>query len=215
MSHAILPLLIVVAEASVVTLDTLRTIFICRGTKVWAAILGLVEIMIWLFAIGQIMQNLTDVWCFTAYAVGYTAGNFLGIAIEERLALGTLVVRIITNRDARNLIQAFRNNNYGVTWVEAHGLFGPVQVFFTIIPRRQLKAALHLIRLFDPSTFYSVEDIRTAAFYSSASVPESHLDSGAAFVTQYRFDTLPQSDKSMQSSAGESRTGALVQKHAC
>lgn len=167
-----LPLLILTAEASVVTLDTLRTIFIARTMKARAALLGLVEITIWLFAIGLIMQNLTDFWCFAAYAVAYTIGNFLGIAIEERLALGSSVVRVITKRNPHDLIQALRQNHDGVTWIEAHGLFGPVQVLLTVIPRRQLKAALHLIRGFDHGTFYSVEDVRagTTPTWHAASV---------------------------------------------
>ena len=96
----ILPLLITLAETAVVTLDTVRTIFIARGMKVQAAVLGLVEVTVWLFAISQVMQNLSNPACFAGYAVGFTVGTYLGIRIEERLALGTQVVRVLTRRDA-------------------------------------------------------------------------------------------------------------------
>jgi len=155
-----LPLSIFVAELSVVTLDTVRTIFISRGLKVQAALLGLVLISIWLFAIGQIMQNLSDVFCFVAYAAGYTTGNFLGVTLENKLALGNLVVRIITKKDAGELIEVLRRAGYGVTSLDAMGAFGPVHVLFTIIKRRQLASILELIRQFDPKTFYTIEDVR-------------------------------------------------------
>ncbi len=155
-----LPLSIFVAELSVVTLDTIRTIFISRGLKVPAALLGLVLVSIWLFAIGQIMQNLGDVFCFVAYAAGYTAGNFLGITIEGKLALGSLVVRTITKKDAGPLIDVLRKAGYGVTSIDATGAFGPVHVLFTIIRRRKLNDVLQVINEFDPKTFYTIEDVR-------------------------------------------------------
>src|SRR6476660_5827736 len=90
-----LPLLIFVAEMFVVTLGTMRVISIARGMKLLAPMLGLLEIVIWLFAIGQIMKNLDDVSCYIAFAAGFTVGNFLGIVLETKLAMGNVLVRII------------------------------------------------------------------------------------------------------------------------
>src|SRR5947209_2547847 len=59
----LLPLLIFCAELCVVTISTIRIIFLSRGMKTLAAILGFFEITIWLFAIGQIMRNLSDFGC--------------------------------------------------------------------------------------------------------------------------------------------------------
>jgi uncharacterized protein YebE (UPF0316 family) len=74
-----LPLLVFVAEVCVVTLSTIRIIFVSRGMKVLASVLGFFEISIWLFAIGQIMQNLSDFGCYLAFSGGFTLGNYLGI----------------------------------------------------------------------------------------------------------------------------------------
>ena len=92
----ILPLLIFFAELIVVTISTVRIIFVSRGRKYLAPVLGFFEITIWLFAIGQIMQNLSDLGCFVAFAGGFTVGNFLGVLIEQRLAIGHAVVRLVT-----------------------------------------------------------------------------------------------------------------------
>lgn len=155
-----LALLIFVAETSVVTLDTVRIIFVGRGYKLLSALMGLIVVSIWLFAIGQIMKNLDSVECFLAYAMGYTLGIWFGITIEEKLAIGSQLVRIITHKDASGLIQKLRQRDHGVTFVPAEGASGPVQVIFTIVPRKQLAGVVKLIEEFDDNTFYTVEDVR-------------------------------------------------------
>jgi uncharacterized protein YebE (UPF0316 family) len=158
-----LPILIFLAELCVVTLCTMRMIFISRGRKLLAPMVGFFEITIWLFAIGQIMKNLNDLACYVGFAAGFTLGNFLGLFIETKLALGSLVVRIVTHRDARELFDRLRESQFGLTLVEAEGATGPVTVILTIIHRRQLAEVVSLIKAFDPRTFYSVEDVQSAA----------------------------------------------------
>src|SRR5215470_4683306 len=86
-----LPLFIFLAEVAVVTLCTMRTIYISRGRKFLAPLLGLFEVSIWLFAIGQVMRNLSDLRCYLAFAGGFTAGNYLGVLIDDKLAMGKLL----------------------------------------------------------------------------------------------------------------------------
>ena len=98
-SDLVLPALGFLAESRVLTLATLRTIAIARGKKLPAALLGFFEVSIWLFAIGQVMQNLSNLSCAVAFAAGFSLGNFMGILIEQKLALGNLTVQITTKRD--------------------------------------------------------------------------------------------------------------------
>jgi len=158
-----LPLLVFLAEMCVVTIGTIRVIFVSRGRKLLAPLLGFFEIITWLFAIGQIMKNLNDVGCYMGFAAGFTLGNFLGVFIETKLALGTVVVRIITHREARELIETLRAAKYGLTLIEAAGATGPVKIILTVVQRRQLPQIAGLIRAFDPRTFYSVEEVQAAA----------------------------------------------------
>jgi uncharacterized protein YebE (UPF0316 family) len=157
-----LPLLVFFAELCVVTLCTLRIIFIARGMKFLAPVLGFFEITIWLFAIGQVMRNMENPWCFLGFASGFTLGNFLGVLIEQKLALGTAVVRTITRRDATELIASLRTARFGVTALDAEGATGPVKMVFTVVRRRELEVVLSLIRSFDPAAFYSVDEIQEA-----------------------------------------------------
>ncbi|MDR2635402.1 MAG: DUF5698 domain-containing protein, partial [Campylobacteraceae bacterium] len=103
-----IPLLICLARITDVTIGTMRIIFLSKGMKYLAPVLGFIEICIWLTAITQVMANLTHISNFFAYALGYSIGNFLGIFIEGKLAIGTVVVRIITKKDSRALAVKLR-----------------------------------------------------------------------------------------------------------
>jgi uncharacterized protein YebE (UPF0316 family) len=158
----ILPVLVFLAETCVVTLSTIRTICISRGRKVLSASLGFFEISIWLFAIGQIMQNLSNLNCYIAFASGFCLGNFLGIVIEQKMALGNVVVQITTKKRVCDLVNGLRSANYGVTTLDAHGATGPVQVAFTVIKRKEIENVVSVIKRFDPKAFYSVNDLQSA-----------------------------------------------------
>ena len=158
----LLPLLIYVAETCVVTLGTMRIIFISRGMKTLAPVLGFFEVSLWLFAIGQIMQNLTNPSCYLAFAGGFSCGNYLGILIERRLAIGTLLVRIITSREPDELVEGLKAAGYGLTTVDGQGATGPVTVVFTVLKRKELAHVVAIIKGFDPKAFYSVDEIQAA-----------------------------------------------------
>ena len=163
LSTLLIPLLIFAAEVCVVTIGTLRIIFVSRGYKILAPIFGFFEILLWLFAMSQIMQNLSDWKCFFAFAFGFTFGNLFGIIIEKKLALGTVIVRVITHRDAAALIDQLRSANFGVTCVEGQGATGKVQIVMTVMKRKQLPAVVSLIETHHPSAFYAVDDLQSAS----------------------------------------------------
>jgi uncharacterized protein YebE (UPF0316 family) len=159
----LLPLAIFLAEACVVTISTVRIISVARGRKVLASLLGTVEVTIWLFAIGKVMQHLNDWTCFVAFAAGFTIGNYFGVLLEGKLAFGTLVVRVITNRTGFEIVAALKAAEYGVTSIEAQGATGAVRIILTVIPRKELANVVALIKACDPKVFYSVDDLQSAA----------------------------------------------------
>ncbi|PIP12212.1 MAG: hypothetical protein COX49_06885 [bacterium (Candidatus Stahlbacteria) CG23_combo_of_CG06-09_8_20_14_all_40_9] len=156
----ILPLLIFLARILDVSLGTIRLIFISKGVKYLAPLIGFFEVLIWLLAIGQIMKNLNNVVCYIAYGGGFALGTFLGIFIEEKLSIGMILVRIITQRDATELISFLQLKGYGVTRVNAEGAYGDVMILFSIIRRTDLKEVVDVITKLDPKAFYSIEDVR-------------------------------------------------------
>ena len=156
-----LPLLIFATRICDVSLDTLRIIYVSRGLKFLAASIGFVEVLIWLFAITVIFKNLTNPLYYIAYAGGFAMGNFIGILIEERMAIGTVVIRIITQEDAAELIKCLTKERYGITHVDAQGALGPVKIIFTIVKRKDIEHVLEIIRTCNPPAFYTIEDVRS------------------------------------------------------
>ena len=154
-----LPFLIFLARVVDVTMGTVRVIFVSRGLKYLAPVVGFFEILIWLLAIGQIMKNLSNPMCYVAYAGGFAVGNFVGITIAEKLSLGVVLIRIVTAKDALPLVERLKEQNYGVTSVDGHGTTGEVKVVFTVVKRREVANIVELIKTFNPHAFYSIEEV--------------------------------------------------------
>lgn len=159
-SWVILPLLIFVGRIADVSIGTMRIVFVSRGHKYIAPVLGFFEVLIWLLALTNIMQNLSNPLTYIAYGAGFAMGNFIGISLEERLAMGMCVVRIITRRDAHHLVEQLRLEGYGVTVMDADGNYGKVAVFYSVIKRSCLTHFVGIINKYNPKAFYTVEDVR-------------------------------------------------------
>ena len=158
----LLPLLIFLARVADVSLGTMRIVFVSKGSRLWAPILGFFEVLIWLMAMQQVFRNLDNWVCYVAYAAGFATGNLVGLVIESRIAMGRLTLRIVTRQDSRALVRWFREDGFGVTIVDAHGVKGTVKILFMIINRRDLPRVEGKIRHFNPRAFYSIEDVRLA-----------------------------------------------------
>ena len=158
--YIILPMLIVIARVTDVSIGTMRVIFVSKGYKLFAALCGFFEVLIWIIAITQILKNITNPLYYIAYAGGFGIGNFVGMLIEEKIALGYVLIRVITPNELVELTDYLKNHNYGVTIHDAKGLSGTVKILFTIIPRYHLEQVISFIKEVNPQAFYTVEDIR-------------------------------------------------------
>src|SRR3990172_6468237 len=132
----VLPALVFFARVIDVSMGTVRVILVARGVRWLAPIIGFFEVIIWLLAVSQIMQNLSNIACYVAFGGGYAAGTYVGMLVEGKLHIGKAVLRIITHKEASELIDKLRAANYGVTSVDAHGAIGPVTIVFSIVKRR-------------------------------------------------------------------------------
>lgn len=146
-----------------VSLGTLRIIMVSKGKSVPAAIFGFFETLIWLFAVTQLISNLTNPLYYIVFASGFAFGTYVGMAIEGKIAIGTLLVRIISNRDCSELIKTLRAKGYGVTNVEAQGMNGAVHVYYTVINRRASDDVVKIIENFNSEIFYTIEDVKFAS----------------------------------------------------
>ena len=159
----ILPVLIFCARICDVSLGTIRVIFITKGVRYLAPLIGFFEVIIWLLAIGQVMNNLTNVASYIAYGGGFATGTFIGMRIEEKISLGLTSVRIITIEEPSQLVNYLRSQNYGVTTIDGEGATGQVKMVFSIIRRQDLPDVVELIKKLHPGAFYSIEDVKSVS----------------------------------------------------
>jgi len=159
-SYIVMPLLIFLARICDVSIGTLRIIFVSKGKRNIAPILGFFEVLIWITAISKIMENLDNYINFVAYAAGFATGNFVGMIIEEKLAMGILMIRIFAYERGNELVQTLNARGFGATVVEAHGARENIDLIYSIVKRNELANVLDVISLINPKAFYTIEDVK-------------------------------------------------------
>jgi uncharacterized protein YebE (UPF0316 family) len=161
-SWVVLPILIFFARVADVTLGTLRIIFVSRGKRKIAPLLGFFEVLIWIVAIGQLVQNLGSVTSYLGYAAGFAVGNYVGMWIEDRLAIGTLIVRAIVPSGGEEVMRRLHDAGFGVTGVDGQGVAGPVKLVYAVVKRKHIREVMDIIHNVHPKAFITVEDARSS-----------------------------------------------------
>ena len=162
-SYVILPLLIFFARIFDVSINTVRIIYVLGGRKLTSTLLGFFESFIWLMAIRQIFEHLDNWMCYVAYPGGFAAGIFVGMIIEERIAYGKVIVRIITRKDVVVLLQYLNQQGFRYTYVTAEAPDGDENLVFTVLEREKLEVLLQKLKEILPTAFYTVEKVNRAA----------------------------------------------------
>lgn len=143
-----------------VSLGTLRTLYIVRGNRRLAFILGFVQAVVFVVAVQRAITNLDNFWNLLGYAGGYATGTVVGMWLEERLAVGYAHLRIVSPRQGHALAQRLREAGFAVTEIAARGRDGTVTVLSASIIRKQIPEVRRLVTEIDPGAFITVEDIR-------------------------------------------------------
>ncbi|BCS87017.1 DUF2179 domain-containing protein [Pseudodesulfovibrio sediminis] len=153
-----LGILIFLAEVAVLTLGTVRTMVTVLGESKAAFFLGCLEMTLWVFGTAAVMLKVGDEpFLGVCYAVGFAGGNVVGILAEKKLALGNVVVRIISAWKGHSIAEAVRNAGFMITTVAGEGSDGPVTVQFVVCKRKDMKHLLVVAREIDPDLFYTFE----------------------------------------------------------
>jgi uncharacterized protein YebE (UPF0316 family) len=169
-SFLVLPLLIFLARVIDVSMGTLRVIFISKGFRKYATLIGFFEVIIWLAAINQIMSNLTNIYLYLAYALGFATGTYVGMMIEEKISVGKVMIRIITKKHSKQLLQDLKKARHTVTSVGAEGQDGKVRLIMTVVNRHDAQRVIDTVKKRNPHAFYSIEDVRFA--YEKTNIKE-------------------------------------------
>jgi uncharacterized protein YebE (UPF0316 family) len=160
-SWVVLPLLIFLSRIMDQSIGTMRLIFVSKGYRHIGPILGFFEVIIWLLAVTQVLKHLSNPMSYIAYGAGFAMGNYVGIRLEEKISIGTVLIRIVPKKDTSNLVNHLREVGFGVTTLAAEGAHGPVQIVFTIIKRKSISKAIGIINQYNPNAFYTIEEVKS------------------------------------------------------
>ena len=153
-------LLIFILRLTDVSMGTVRTTMIVRGQRKWAALIGFVEVTIWVLAISRGIANLDTIWNIVGYSGGFAAGTLLGMWIEGKLAIGYANLHIVSMSKGEEIAAHIRKSGYGATQLRAEGQSGPVFLIAVVAPRREVANVIRLVNEIDASTYVTVEDTR-------------------------------------------------------
>ncbi len=161
--HWTLPILIFCARVVDVSVGTMRIIFLSRGSRLLAPLCGFFEVLVWVAVMGAVMNSINSWVNYLAFAAGFATGNYVGLSIENRLAMGLQALWIVTKEDKSDLIDHMKEARYGLTMLEARGVEGAVRIMIMVIRRKNQTAIMRLLREHVPGAFVSVQDIRSVS----------------------------------------------------
>jgi len=160
-SHAWLAAgLIFILRVMDMTLDTLRVLVVMRGRKSYAWILGFFQAGIFVVAISSVLQNLDNPLNLVGYASGFATGNVVGLLIEQRLAIGHILLNIVSPSRGAAVAEYLRGEGYAVTEIPARGKDGMVSLLYCNVLRRNADRVRKLVNEVDPDAFITSEDVR-------------------------------------------------------
>lgn len=156
------PVFIFFARITDVSIGTLRTICVVRGSRLVAAILGFFEVTIWIVAVSGVFRHLGHWPNILAYGLGFASGNATGMWIEHKLAMGMQILRFISHGRSAAVAEGLRLAGYPVTVVKGYGRNGEVSIAFVVVSRKESPMVMQVARQVDPDVFPTVEDVRSA-----------------------------------------------------
>lgn len=153
-------LLIFALRVTDVSMGTIRVIMITRGMRKLAALIGFVEVSIWVVAISRVMSNLGSVWSVLGYSGGFATGTLLGMWIEGKLALGHVFVHVFSMTKGAEIAQKIREAGFGATQLRAEGQSGLVYLIQVAAPRKHADDIIRLVNEVDATAFVTIEEAR-------------------------------------------------------
>jgi uncharacterized protein YebE (UPF0316 family) len=154
-------LLIFFLRVGDMSLDTIRVLFVVRGRKGLTWILGFFQALIFVVAISSVLSNLNNFLNVIGYATGFATGNVIGMLIEERLAVGHILLTIISPTRGSSVAEHLRAAGYGVTEIPARGKDGTVAVLHCSVLRKDIDSVETIILEADPQSFVTSGDVRS------------------------------------------------------
>ncbi len=160
MSPILAGLFVFLMRLTDMSLDTLRLLFMMRGRKLTAGLIGAVQAAVFILAVSQVLQGPLNVWTIAGYAAGFGAGVIVGMIAEERLAIGYSMFRIYSPARGAAVANALREAGHAATEFMAQGKDGTVTVVNCAVARKDVSRVRALVHEVDPNAFITVDEVR-------------------------------------------------------
>ena len=144
-----------------VTLSTMNTLYIVKGKKIMATVIGFIDILIWFLIVKEALNTPEDsLWIALSYAGGYAMGTYFGTVIADYLIKGTTQVQIVTKNINNVVTDALKEHGYGASIVPCYGLNTEEQslMIYAQVDNRRIKDFKKIIKKLDPHAFVGITE---------------------------------------------------------
>jgi uncharacterized protein YebE (UPF0316 family) len=156
-------LIIVLARITDVSLGTLRMVAVIQGRRAFATVLGFFEAVVYVCVVAKVLLNMDQPVYAVAFGLGYAAGIYLGMFIEQWLAFGKQLVFLLTAKGPE-LVGTLHAEAYHLAEVKGHVQEGERTILCVEVPRRDTPRLIRLASAIDDACAFIVHDIRLTDF---------------------------------------------------
>ncbi|KON69441.1 DUF2179 domain-containing protein [Peribacillus sp. NPDC060186] len=146
-------LLILLLQLIYVPIYTLRTIFLVKNITVLASILGIAEMLVYVFGLSLVFGGDQSIIAMVVYAVGFGIGIIFGTKIEQKLAIGYINVTVNTQAKNEYLIDTLRSIGFGVTLYTGEGRDSNRYRMEILTKRNREQELIATVEKFEPKAF--------------------------------------------------------------
>jgi uncharacterized protein YebE (UPF0316 family) len=143
-----------------IAISTLRVLAMMRGKKIAAFVAGFFEVLTYVVAIAEVVNNLDNVWNVLGYCLGFSVGTVAGMALDDRTSSGFANVRVISRYKTQSIIEEIHKAGFGATAGWGHGRGGTVGMILVVVQRKEIDKVCRIAESVDPAAFITIEDAR-------------------------------------------------------
>lgn len=146
-------MLIIVLQLFYVPIYTLRTLFLVKNITVLAAIMGIIETLIYVFGLSLVFNGDKSITSMIVYSIGFGIGIILGTKLEQKLAIGYIIVTVNTSLKNNELVHTLRENGFGVTLYTGEGMDSDRYRMEILTKRNRERELIAAVEKFEKNAF--------------------------------------------------------------
>ena len=145
-----------------VSLGTIRINFIVRHKKLFAALVGFIEVTIFIFVAARVIRDLdNNFYGIFAYGAGFAAGTAIGMTISDKLSRDLISINIISKSKSNKIVDLLRSEGFGATCYDGIGRDGQVKIINVVCKQNYMQKLSRIVFTEDPNAFLNTHTLGT------------------------------------------------------